>query len=66
MQANELLSCPFCGNGDQDNLDVDRFPGLLRQYYYAGHCYICEAQGPHADTKEEAAELWNRRKGAVR
>jgi Lar family restriction alleviation protein len=61
MQANELKSCPFCGNEDLDDLDVDRFPAPLRQYYYAGHCYACGAEGPHTDTEEEATELWNKR-----
>lgn len=48
--------CPFCGY-------------YMTMVWHIGHlgkpwvveCYKCGAQGPHADTEDEAFELWNRR-----
>lgn len=54
----ELKPCPFCkAEGDmlsvwEDNDYIEK----MRKYVY---CHKCGAQGPRAETDEEAVEGWN-------
>lgn len=53
----ELRSCPFCGSG---------WVGLYKPHYhlFAVLCNKCSAEGPAADSEDEAADAWNRRAAA--
>lgn len=52
-----LLPCPFCGS---TNIDAGRGEGPT-MYSYSAYCLDCLAEGPLADTLEEAKEKWNGR-----
>ena len=49
-----MKSCPFCGESEVKMVQETHV------YYVV--CYGCAAEGPVADDKEEAEELWNERK----
>jgi len=49
----KLLPCPFCGG----EADVD----LYREEVFSAQCCDCGGEGPCAETKKEAAALWNQR-----
>ena len=53
----KIKYCPFCGEIEQKNL---RFK-LLGIMGYQIECTQCEAEGPHAESKVEAIEKWNKR-----
>jgi hypothetical protein len=72
MQAeNELKPrrCPFCGELNSNDLGViveNRcIPGPEGHIYYKNYNVACScgALGPNGDTKKEAVERWNQRKG---
>lgn len=48
----DLKPCPFCGSNETDPINGDRC-------WIA--CLTCWAEGPSADTPEDAAERWNNR-----
>jgi len=50
--SEELKPCPFCGS---TNL------GFLSLFAWEVQCNLCLAEGPKADTREEAIAAWNRR-----
>lgn len=51
---NELKPCPFCGEKEFDDYEIDGGPAI--------RCEYCGAIGPWADTYQGAKELWNERK----
>lgn len=55
--SETLKPCPFCLSLNLLDLQVADDPHSRWQVV----CEDCSAQGPDADTKEKAAELWNRR-----
>lgn len=59
--SDRLKPCPFCGSSHVTVAHQDP-----EKVQYAGQCVPCEAVGPAAETREKAAELWNRRERAVR
>lgn len=60
-----LLPCPFCGGKQSTSTHGSELAvydmAHIRTGVYFVHCYKCEANGPHADDKEAAAKVWNRR-----
>ena len=54
--AIERKPCPFCKCNKTMTWHIGHYdkPWLVE-------CMECSASGPHADTEEEAIELWNRR-----
>lgn len=55
----ELKPCPFCGSHG-DNIYLDEFWERYDKPYFVT-CLGCGTNGPYADKKEKAIELWNRR-----
>lgn len=55
--SEELKPCPFCGNKKCGTGEV------LNKYceYERVSCGACGAEGPGAELKKEAYELWNTR-----
>ena len=49
--------CPFCKCGKVMAWHIGHYdkPWVVE-------CCQCQAQGPHADTEDEAFDLWNKRK----
>jgi Lar family restriction alleviation protein len=61
---NELRACPFCGNNDEDEFVLlSENEGFMEVRFIHNVSCSCGAQGPRGDTKQEAIERWNRRKG---
>jgi Lar family restriction alleviation protein len=56
-EERELLPCPFCGGDAQTDFIEHIFSYLIE-------CYVCDAQGPICETKEEAIAAWNTRAAA--
>lgn len=56
---NEPMPCPFCGSHG-DNIYVNVFWEDHDDPYFVTKCRGCGANGPYADKKEKAIELWNR------
>lgn len=55
----KLKPCPFCGSEDISVIDWstdDENPS------YCGWCSLCNTEGPINESKDEAAEAWNKRK----
>ena len=52
MNAIYLQPCPFCNGTD---VEIERAAFL--SYYVI--CHTCDAEGPSADTQQEAAKAWN-------
>ena len=57
----ELIPCPFCGG--QTKLGIRYAPKIVlnNNGTYGVTCSSCGAEGPASDTKNEAADDWNRR-----
>jgi hypothetical protein len=60
----KITKCPFCGNDSRDELGIcnaDRYiiNGLVQNIYNV--CCSCGATGPDGESREEAAERWNKR-----
>ena len=55
--SKEMDSCPFCSSS---NVSLEQFRASRRLEHNV-HCNECQADGPVADTPEEAVELWNTR-----
>lgn len=55
----ELKPCPFCGNTQSILLNEK----VMCRYFigYSVYCCRCEVETRCFDTKEKAAEAWNRR-----
>src|SRR5262252_7347476 len=53
----ELLACPFCGGDARHEDDSSEY----RDASYWAACCDCGAEGGWGNSKERAAELWNRR-----
>lgn len=51
-----LKACPFCGGTEDLKVSYDIEDGKP-----AVRCNWCDAQGPIADSREKAIELWNKR-----
>ena len=49
----ELKDCPFCGHNEVMTFDHGDC--------FAVGCLNCHAEGPSADTRDEATEKWNDR-----
>lgn len=74
MAEITLKPCPFCGyaifadHNEQTSADAEAiccvFDGEDESHYY--ECPRCEAQGPKADTTEDAAEGWNTRQAEAK
>lgn len=56
-QADELLSCPFCGGDKLDEIPVSNTGGHRRFIW----CLGCNMEGPWSTLNQTAAERWNRR-----
>lgn len=60
---DDLLPCPFCGNGAGGDLGVHIVKGGLsdipRTPLWWVFCCVCLAQGPIARTSDEAQHAWN-------
>lgn len=54
MTMAELKQCPYCN----DDTMVAFVPCMFGRYCVG--CYRCHLLAPIGDTKEEAAEKWNR------
>jgi Lar family restriction alleviation protein len=56
-----LKPCPFCGQRDQLAVGqkTDDVGTLVDVFYLS--CAACGAEGPAADSADQAAELWNGR-----
>jgi Lar family restriction alleviation protein len=54
MKNTELKPCPFCGS--------NRISVIYKYYFYC-FCNNCEAEGSIKESREEAIEAWNKRKG---
>lgn len=62
-----ILNCPFCG-AERRNLRIkgmkSRHESAEEDEQHASYCIICEgcsAQGPDAETAEDALTKWNAR-----
>ena len=58
----EIAPCPFCHDygAEEAQSGVPSFHGGFKRSVY---CNTCFAEGPPADTSEEAIERWNDRAG---
>ena len=54
----ELDLCPFCGNKEHNTIHVKEINGLS---LYFARCWMCGARTNVFETREKAAEAWNRR-----
>jgi Lar family restriction alleviation protein len=54
MEDKEILPCPFCGSNKIS---------VICKYYFYCFCDDCEAEGSIKESREEAIEAWNKRKG---
>lgn len=56
MTVHYATQCPFCGCNKAMTWHIGHYdkPWVVE-------CMDCSAQGPHAETEEEAIRLWNRR-----
>jgi Lar family restriction alleviation protein len=55
----KFRECPFCGNEDENYMDVSKDDGMDYRFY--SWCDACDCQGPKADTAKEAIKKWNER-----
>lgn len=58
---NLIKPCPFCGIKD-DNEQTITQEKLMFSTPYQVAC-SCGARGPHGDTREQAIQQWNERRG---
>ena len=62
--GNELQPCPFCGSSGEsvylESETEDDFYVVYTRYYV--FCSPCGADGPNANDKQSAIQLWNKRK----
>ena len=56
-----MKNCPFCGNCGNRDVQILGYRRFGRDLYCA-HCNGCKAEGPTAETRSLAEELWNERK----
>lgn len=59
----KLKPCPFCGEEQDSTTQGLLFDaGLcMGHIYFHVECAQCGARGPDGDSKEDAAEMWNKR-----
>lgn len=55
----ELKPCPFCEGKTVSIYDYQNYYTL--PYHWRVKCDKCGAEGPIADSKEEAIDAWNKR-----
>ena len=55
MNDIKLKPCPFCGSLSPKIIGSDKYSD------YIARCYDCGASSDYFDSKEKAAEAWNRR-----
>jgi|APGre2960657404_1045060.scaffolds.fasta_scaffold102518_2 Lar family restriction alleviation protein len=61
----KLMCCPFCGKSDKDMHDNQFAVSLTSYGGLSGGCFLvqchwCGANGPLADSKEDAIAEWNK------
>lgn len=56
MNEPEIVKCPFCSEKD---CRIKQYNAYTNNSYFCVGCHGCHAEGPTADTKEEAIRLWN-------
>lgn len=56
LAKGELKPCPFCGWKRTMTWHIGHY-----EKPWVVECCRCKAQGSHADTEEDAVELWNGR-----
>lgn len=55
----KLKPCPFCGSTNLSQFTSSTLES--DEVGYGFYCHSCGTKGPHAPSKELAAEAWNRR-----
>lgn len=64
---NETLKpCPFCGQEHDASAYTDSFATIQNNGGYEVYCDGCDSLGPTKQTREEAAQAWNARKGSTK
>ena len=58
--ATEILPCPFCNDYGAEEAQSGT-PNMRGGFKRSVYCNTCFAEGPPADTSEEAIEHWNTR-----
>lgn len=59
MTIPKLKPCPFCGSTNLSQFTSSTIES--DEVGYGFYCHSCGTKGPHAPSKELAAEVWNRR-----
>lgn len=52
-------ACPFCG--ESDSLEMQGLGFVHAARIYSVHCRNCGGEGPAAESKQEAKQLWDKR-----
>lgn len=63
-KKGELLICPFCGGVAKFHACAELENATMRTLYtgkWGVHCPNCHVATPPYDSKEQAADAWNRR-----
>ena len=60
---NTFHACPFCGNCEDEDFDVDYIqPNVAMPKTWFVTCNWCGANGPYSSSKQNAIAEWNTRK----